>query len=114
MNKEKNLFCTEEEINPIFEEIRDLVNESRHRVYSTVNTEMLKLYWSIGKIIMEIQQGEKRASYGKKILNSLSEKLTKEFGRGYSVDNLEKMRKFYIIFEKSETLSRKFKLVTLS
>ena len=45
----------EEKVNPIFEEIRNLVNRSRERVYSTVNTEMLNLYWNIGKIIMEIQ-----------------------------------------------------------
>ena len=74
MNKEKNLFCTEEEINPIFEEIRKLVTETRDRVYSTVNVEMLKLYWNIGKIIMEIQQGEERASYGDTLLENLSKK----------------------------------------
>lgn len=45
----KNLL-KEEKVNPIFEEIRDLVNRSRERVYSTVNTEMLNLYWNIGKI----------------------------------------------------------------
>ena len=74
---------------------------------------MLNLYWNIGKIIMEIQQGNERASYGKAVLVKLSEKLANEFGRGFSVDNLEKMRKFYIVFRKSETLSRKSKLVSL-
>lgn len=102
-----------ENINPIFEEIRDLINSSRNRVYSAVNTEMLNLYWNIGKIIMEIQKGDERASYGKSVLANLSQKLTNEFGRGFSVDNLEKMRRFYNVFQNSETLSRKFKLVTL-
>ena len=90
----KNLSLTNENINPIFEEIRDLINNSRNRVYSTVNTEMLSLYWNIGKIIMEIQQGNERASYGDSVLNKLSQKLTAEFGKGFSKRNLERMRKF--------------------
>ena len=111
---EKDLNLLDENINPVFEEIRKLINNSRSRVYSTVNIEMLKLYWNIGKIIMEIQQGNQRATYGNAVLEKLSEKLTNEFGKGFSVDNLEKMRKMYNIFPNSETLSRKFKLVTLS
>ena len=107
------LTLSEENINPIFEEIKGLINSSRNRVYSMVNTEMLQLYWNIGKIIMEIQQGNERAVYGDAVLKKLSQKLTNEFGRGFSVDNLEKMRKFYNVFQISETLSRKFKLVTL-
>ena len=103
----------DENINPIFEEIKGLINSSRDRVYSTVNTEMLNLYWNIGKIIMEIQNGNERATYGKSVLENLSKKLTNEFGKGFSVDNLEKMRKFYNVFQISETLSRKFKLVSL-
>ena len=111
MGKESSLI--RENVTSIFEEIKDLVINSRNRVYATVNTEMLNLYWNIGKIIMEIQQGDERAAYGKAVLEKLSKKLTNEFGRGFSVDNLEKMRKFYNIFSNSETLSRKFKLVTL-
>lgn len=67
---------------------------SRDRVYSTVNTEMLNLYWNIGKIIMEIQNGNERATYGKSVLENLSQKLTNEFGKGFSVDNLEKWENF--------------------
>lgn len=100
-------------VNPIFKEIKELINSSRDRVYTAVNTEMLNLYWNIGKIIMEIQLGDERASYGDAVLKKLSEKLTKEFGKGFSVDNLEKMRKFYNIFPNSATLSRKFELVSL-
>lgn len=103
----------EENVKPIFEEIKSLVNSSRERVYTAVNTEMLNLYWNIGKIIMDIQQGNERASYGKGILKKLSQKLTYEFGRGFSVDNLEKMRKFYNTFSIPETLSRKFKRYNL-
>ncbi len=105
MANELNLF--DENVNPIFEEIKDLINSSRNRVYSTVNTEMLNLYWSIGKIIMEIQQGDERATYGDAVLEKLSEKLTNEFGKGFSERNLERMRKFYICFPISTTVSSK-------
>ena len=107
MNEENEIYCTEEKINPIFEEIRGLVNDSRNRVYSTVNTEMLNLYWNIGKIIMEIQQGDERASYGEIVLNKLSEKLVEEFGRGFSARNLRTMRKFYLVYPIWKTVSAK-------
>mgnify|MGYP000413634709 CR=1 FL=1 len=60
------------EINNIFDNIKDLVINSRNKVYQTVNTEMLNLYWNIGKAIMEIQQGDERASYGDSVLDKLS------------------------------------------
>lgn len=93
------LSLVDENINPIFEEIRGLINTSRNRVYSAVNTEMLNLYWNIGKIIMEIQQGNERATYGDAVLEKLSEKLTNEFGKGFSIINLRRMRKFYCLFK---------------
>lgn len=52
--------------------------------------------WLFGWYIVEYQQhGSDRASYGKKLLKKLSEQLTKRIGKGFSVDNLELMRKFY-------------------
>lgn len=54
------LINNDTEFNSIFNNIKDLVINSRNRVYSTINTEMLNLYWNIGKIIMEIQQGDER------------------------------------------------------
>ena len=101
---ENELTLVDENINPIFEEIKGLINTSRNRVYSAVNTEMLNLYWNIGKIIMEIQEGNERATYGDAVLEKLSEKLTKEFGKGFSTRNLERMRRFYICFPISTTV----------
>ena len=94
MNNE--LKNNENEINSLFDNIKGLVINSRNRVYTTVNTEMLSLYWNIGKAIMEIQQGDERASYGETIIEKLSQKLTVEFGKGFSKRNLERMRKFYM------------------
>ena len=70
MNNE--LIYNEKELNNIFDNIKELVINSRNKVYQTVNTEMLNLYWNIGKAIMEIQQGDKRASYGDAVLEKLS------------------------------------------
>ena len=94
-----------------YNEIKELLQNAKNRVYSTINTTMTQTYWQIGKrIVEEEQEGEDRAKYGKALLKNLSLELTQEFGKGYSVDNLENMRKFYIAFSKSETASRKFKL----
>ena len=86
------------EVDTIFNNIKELVAASRNKVYSVVNTEMLNLYWSIGASIMKIQDGDERASYGDAVLQKLSEKLTIEFGKGFSVVNLRRMRRFYQLF----------------
>ena len=69
----KSIFLVDEnEFNEVFNNIKELVINSRNKVYTTVNTEMLNLYWNIGRIIMEIQQGDERASYGDAVLEKLS------------------------------------------
>lgn len=95
------------EINNIFHNIKTLIINSRNKVYTTVNTEMLNLYWNIGKVIMEIQQGDERASYGEAVLEKLSQRLTDEFGKGFSSRNLRTMRKFYLTYPIWKTVSSK-------
>ncbi len=102
---DNELIKNDNEINSIFDNIKELVISSRNKVYSAVNTEMLNLYWHIGKAIMEIQQGDERAIYGDAVLEKLSQKLTDEFGKGFSKRNLERMRKFYIYFPIATTVS---------
>lgn len=104
---ENELLKNDTEINNIFDNIKELVINSRNKVYSVVNTEMLNLYWNIGKAIMEIQQGDERASYGDAVLEKLSQKLTNEFGKGFSARNLRTMRKFYLIYPIWKTVSAK-------
>lgn len=74
-------------VNNIYDDISTLIDNARKKVYYTANAEMLNLYWNIGKIIMNIQDGEERATYGNKILDKLSKKLTNEFGKGFSIIN---------------------------
>ena len=81
---ENELLKNDDELNNIFDNIKELVINSRNKVYSVVNTEMLNLYWNIGKAIMEIQQGDERASYGDAVLEKLSQKLQIAWGNGFS------------------------------
>lgn len=90
--------------------IESLIEESRRRVVTQVNYTMVRTYYEIGRIIVENEQlGESRATYGKGLLKELSRRLTARFGKGFSVDNLENMRRFYLTYSKMipETLSRK-------
>jgi len=60
---------------------------------------MVQAYWTIGKLIVEHEQnGEKRAEYGKGVLESLASRLTQEFGKGYDASNLRYMRLFFLNF----------------
>lgn len=91
----------------LFTQIVDLLHSARSKVVRTVNQTMVFTYFEIGKMLVEEEQeGKERADYGKQILKELSKVLTKEFGKGFSVDNLENMRRFYLVYGKSETLSR--------
>ena len=54
---------------------------------------MVLTYFEIGRMIIEEEQnGKERADYGKQLLSDLSQTLTKEFGKGFSVANLQQMR----------------------
>ena len=95
----------------IYQEIHDLLHKARQNIISNINSTMTKTYFLIGKrIVEEEQDGNKRAEYGKKLMKTLSEKLTKEFGRGFSQRNLEQMRTFYLRYSISQTVSAEFKL----
>ena len=56
----------------IYKNIKTLIEQSKNNIYITVNTEILKLYWHIGKIIVDIQDGKERAKYGESVLKNLS------------------------------------------
>lgn len=92
--------------NNLLGRITELLSEARQFVAASVNHAMVLTYFEIGRLIVEDEQkGKERAEYGKSVLKELSERLTNEFGKGFSVRNLEQMRKFYVIYSKSQTLS---------
>ena len=93
------------EVDVLYNDIKKLIEESRNRVYKTINTEMIKLYWNIGKMTIEKQSGNKKAKYNDYITKELSIRLTTAFGKGFSKRNLERKRKFYLCYPIATTLS---------
>lgn len=85
---------------PLYREIRAVLESARAGVYRAVNAAMVQAYWHIGRLIVEDEQGgAKRAAYGEAVLDNLSRRLMAEFGRGFDITNLRKMRQFYRMFE---------------
>lgn len=100
-----------DEINVIYGRISGYLQLAKGNILQSINKEMVKAYFLIGREIVENEQlGETRAVYGEQLLNKLSEKLITDFGKGYSVSNLRNMRKFYQIYqdEIQQTLSGEF------
>ncbi len=90
----------------IYSKVVDLLNSARKHVAYSVNQTMVYTYYLIGEMIIEEEQkGEDRAEYGKHVIKRLSERLTNEFGRGFSQRNVEQMRQFYNVYSKAQTLS---------
>lgn len=87
-----------------YQTIRASIVEAQHKLYSAVNTAMVTAYWEIGEQIYKACGENERAEYGARLLEFLSERLTAEFGRGYSVPNLRNMRQFYCCFPNRYTL----------
>ena len=97
--------------NFLFENIKNLIKESQNRIIAAISNTMSLTYFEIGRMIVEEEQkGELRANYGKQIIKTLSAKLTKDFGQGFSMRNIEQMRQFYIAYSIPQTLSAEFKL----
>lgn len=95
----------------VYSNISTLLYEARKKVKTTVNSVMVYTYYEVGRMIVEEEQnGKERANYGKELIKSLSLKLTKEFGKGFSITNLKQMKTFYIKYSKGQTLSDQFKL----
>ena len=106
----KEVAVSSVESSAIFERIQNILESARSNISRSVNTTQVVSNWLIGReIVEEQQQGEKRASYGKSLLVELSRQLGASFGRGFSVDNLEAFRQFYLGYPQliSDTVSRK-------
>ena len=81
-------------------------DKAKENAALAVNTELLDASWATGRYIVEFEQGgEAKARYGEQLITNLAKDLTRMRGRGFSRSNLIYMRKFYLTFPKSETLS---------
>ncbi|NLY92992.1 MAG: DUF1016 domain-containing protein [Myxococcales bacterium] len=83
----------------LFERIAAIVEAARGHVARSVNTAMVHAYWHIGREIVEVEQhGQDRARYGDELVKQLSARLTRQFGKGFNITSLKRMRQFYRAF----------------
>jgi predicted nuclease of restriction endonuclease-like (RecB) superfamily len=87
--------------------IRGILTAGRQQAFQAINTAMVQSYWQVGREIVEEQQrGAERAEYGARLLITLAEHLTREFGKGYDRSNLQHMRAVYLSFPICDALRR--------
>jgi predicted nuclease of restriction endonuclease-like (RecB) superfamily len=87
-----------------FREITELIQSARQRAYRAVNTELVNLYWQVGQVINRRVAEE---GWGKRTVKSLSEFIQKVHPgiRGFSAQNIWRMRQFYETYQTQEKLS---------
>ena len=89
----------------LIDSVKEVIIQSRQRVFRMVNASLLDTYWNIGRLIVEDEQnGNSKAIYGKSTLKNLSKELTLEFGKGFDESNLRNMRTFYVSFPNCDAL----------
>jgi predicted nuclease of restriction endonuclease-like (RecB) superfamily len=102
--KQSKLIAVPEKGN-LFDKVVSILEQARSNVVKSVNSNMIIAYWLIGRaIVEEIQGGEERAEYGKRVVTELSKKLNKKYKKGFSTTNLWYFRQFYLAFSKRNPL----------
>jgi predicted nuclease of restriction endonuclease-like (RecB) superfamily len=92
-------------IDALCKKVTKYIDIARYNVQRTVDSEMVKAYWLIGRdIVEEEQKGRKRAEYGSFLLSSLSTFLTNKYRRGFSISTLRDIRQFYLIYQDYEQI----------
>ena len=87
-----------------YEKINQMIINSKTNIIRNINHEMVELYYNIGQAINELIDEYNLEKSQNEIIKSFSNKLTKEFGQGFSVPSLKKMKKFYQVFNGGSTL----------
>lgn len=86
-----------------FDRVLEVLKNARKQAKIALNISMVYSYYEVGRLIVEEEQkGEQRAEYGKAILRQLSKNLTKSLGKGFSVENLKLMRRFYVVYSQDQ------------
>lgn len=106
---EKSNVITETSSTQVFDKIAVLIEQARQKVATTINQEMVFLYWNIGKTIKEEVIKSKRAKYGKQIVQSLTVQLTHKYGKGFSSQNLWYMLQLFEAYPILHALRGEFK-----
>ncbi len=83
----------------VLQRIQVILEQARAQIARSVNTEMVRAYWFVGReIVEEEQRGKARAGYGDELIAQLSTRLRAIFGRGFTPSNLRYMRLFYLAY----------------
>ncbi len=83
----------------LFDRVAAILEEARGNVVRAVNSNMVLANWLIGReIVQELQGGDERAAYGKKVIEDLAARLTERYGKGYSEQSLQNFRRFYLAY----------------
>ena len=90
-----------------YKSIKNVIEESRKRVYTNIQSEMVFAYWQIGEKIVEKQKGETRAEYGTGLIKELSLELSNDYGKSFTERLLREIRQFYLIFPNRASVSAK-------
>ncbi|MFP5041525.1 DUF1016 N-terminal domain-containing protein [Parasediminibacterium sp. JCM 36343] len=99
----------ENKYDSLIQQIGLLLKEGRQKAAQSINTILVQTYWEIGKHIVEFEQGGKqKAEYGAQLLDKLSKDLSLMYGKGFGRSNLIYIRRFYISFQISGTVSHLF------
>jgi len=110
----KNSSLKKQDYSYLVSGIQTLLEEARRQAVRSVNAILTATYWEIGRRIVQFEQGGKvRAEYGEAILENLAQDLTKRFGRGFSRQNIQQMREFYLSYPSHQirqTVSGKSKI----
>ena len=100
-----------------YDEIKNILVDNaigrKVREYKS-NQKDLESYYNVGKLLVEAQGGEERAKYGDGLIKEYSKRLTSELGKGYSIQNLKDMRKFYQFIQKGQPLAVQFKNMNIT
>ena len=90
----------------LYSSVAAILQEARNKSYRAVNFAMTQAYWRIGQAIVEEEQrGQERADYGAFLIANLAQRLTKDFGKGFTKNNLWYMRQFYSTYHDEPKLS---------
>lgn len=87
-------------LGPLVEQIRTVLDSARRSAVTHIQSLQVRTNYEVGRLIVEHEQnGRQRAAYGKEALTELAKRLTEEVGRGFSRQNLQHMRNFYLIYK---------------
>ncbi|OOM78325.1 hypothetical protein CLPUN_19340 [Clostridium puniceum] len=86
------------ELTVLYQNVSTLIEKTKEKIYHSVNSELVLLYWNIGKTIKQDIIKSERAVYGENVVEALAKELSEQYGKGYGKRNLFRMIKFYEAF----------------